>query len=319
MRSSARRHQTSDSSPLRGRVAVVTGAAQGIGASTACALSRRGARVALLGLQERQLHQLAGQLPGPAAAWAVDVTDPAALATTAEAVRHTFGEPSVVVANAGIAIGGALHTCDPEDWRRVIEVNIVGSALTARCFLPDLLHSHGYYLQVASLTALVPTPLLSAYCASKAGVEAFAHALRAEINHRGVDVGIAYLSWAATPLIRHADQTEVFQTLRVRLPWPASVNQDPAAYATAMVRGIERRAGHIYAPSWVRLAQGGRAVMPALVMHYFRHGLEARGDAPLPATGLLGPGGAAADTNGLADPDLPHRRPGGRSWPYDTA
>ncbi|MFD3695166.1 SDR family oxidoreductase [Streptomyces sp. NPDC058646] len=317
MRTRSRRHP--DAHPLEGRVAVVTGAARGIGASTAYALSRRGARVALLGLEEERLHRLAGSLPGPAAPWTVDVTDTDALTETAAAVRDTFGTPSVVVANAGVAIGGPLLECDPEDWRRVIEVNLVGSALTARCFLPDLLRSRGYYLQVASLTALAPTPLLTAYCASKSGVEAFAHALRAEVSHRGVGVGIAYLNWADTSLIRHADQTAVFQMLRAHLPWPASVNQDAAVYADAMVRGIERRSPHVYAPQWVRGAQAVRALMPALVVHYFRWVLATRGNNPLPPTGLLGPGGAAADTKARARPDRhPHIRPGGQSWPYDT-
>ncbi|MFB7395193.1 SDR family oxidoreductase [Streptomyces sp. NPDC056191] len=319
MRPRARRYRThSHSSPLQGRVAVVTGAARGIGASTAYALSRRGAHVALLDLEGKRLHQWAAELPGPAVPWTVDVTDLAALSATADEVRNTLGTPSVIVANAGVAIGGTFQDCDPEDWRRVIEVNLVGSAFTARCFLPDLLRSHGYYLQVASLAALAPTPLLTAYCASKSGVEAFAHALRAEITHRGVDVGIAYLNWADTSLIRHADQTDVFQTLRTHLPWPASVNQDPALYAAAMVRSIERRAAHLYAPPWVRVAQEGRAFMPTLVTHYFRHVLAALGDTPLPATGLLGPGGAAADTRGLAEPELHRPRPGGESWPYDT-
>ncbi|MFJ9597889.1 SDR family oxidoreductase [Streptomyces virginiae] len=318
MRPRSPRYRAEPPSPLQGRVAVVTGAARGIGAGTACALSRRGARVALLGLEGERLSRLATDLPGPAAAFPVDVTDPDALSATAEAVRATLGTASVVVANAGVAIGGPLLECDPEDWRRVIEVNLVGSALTARAFLPDLLHHHGYYLQVASLTALAPTPLLTAYCASKSGVEAFAHSLRAEVAHLGVDVGIAYLNWADTSLIHHADQTAVFQMLRGSMPWPASVTHD-TAYAEAMVRGVERRSAHVYAPPWLRGAQAARPFMPTLVTHYFRWAFKGRGDIPLPPTGLLGPGGAAADTPVLAETErCPHRTSGGKSWPYDT-
>ncbi|MFE5488944.1 SDR family oxidoreductase [Streptomyces virginiae] len=305
-------------SPLQGRVAVVSGAARGIGASTACALSRRGARVALLGLEEERLRQRAADLPGPATAWPVDVTDGQALMRTAEAVRSTCGRPSVVVANAGVAIGGTLLDCDPEDWRRVVEINLVGSALTARCFLPDLLSNHGYYLQVASLAALAPTPFLTAYCASKAGAEAFAHALRAEVAYHGVDVGIAYLGWADTTLIRHADQTAVFKELRTHLPGPASVSQDPDAYADAMVRGIERRSAHVYAPSWVRAAQAARPLTPTLLVHFFRHVLSSREERPLPPTGVLGPGGAAATAALAGSERQPHLRPGGQPWPYDT-
>ncbi|WP_045321543.1 SDR family oxidoreductase [Streptomyces sp. NRRL F-4428] len=278
--------------PLEGRVAVVTGAARGLGEGLARTLSERGARVALIGLEEDRLGRLAAGLPGPAACWPVDVTDSAALTEAARAVRASLGAPSVVVANAGIAMGGTLLDCDPAAWRRVVDVNLVGSALTARCFLPDLLRTHGYYLQVASLAALAPAPLLSAYCASKSGVEAFAHALRAEVAHDGVGVGVAYLSWVDTSLIRAADETEAFRTLRAHLPWPASAVHAPDPCVRAMVNGIERRSAHVYAPPWVRGVQGVRALLPTVVAHRSRRVLATGGD-PAP-TGLLGPGGAAA-------------------------
>ncbi|MCZ9339810.1 SDR family NAD(P)-dependent oxidoreductase, partial [Streptomyces sp. TRM76130] len=70
---------------------------------------------------------------------------------------------------------------------------LVGSAVTARSFLPDLFATRGYHLQVASLASIGAAPLMSAYCASKAGVESFAQALRAEVAHRRVGVGIAYI------------------------------------------------------------------------------------------------------------------------------
>ncbi|MDX2564440.1 SDR family oxidoreductase [Streptomyces sp. TX20-6-3] len=295
MTSHGRRDRLGASGPLAGRVAVVTGAARGLGQGLAYALSRHGARVALVGLEGERLARLASELPGAAAHWTVDVTDADGLAATAEAVRRTLGRPSVVVANAGVALGGPLLDCDTDAWRRVIEVNVVGSALTARCFLPDLLHTRGYYLQVASMAALAPAPLLTAYCASKAGVEAFAHALGAEVAHRGVGVGIAYLNWADTAMIREADKTAVFRELRTNLPWPASDIHDPASYVRAMLRGIERRSTHIYAPPWLRATQAARALLPAVVTHRSRQVLAARGNAPLPPTGLLGPGGAAAD------------------------
>ncbi|QES17094.1 short-chain dehydrogenase [Streptomyces venezuelae] len=279
---------------LAGRVAVVTGAARGLGRGLAYALSRRGARVALVGLEGERLVRCAASLPGEAGAWEVDVTEAEELAIAADAVRRTLGSPSVVVANAGVALGGPLQDCETDVWRRVIDVNLVGSALTARCFLPDLMRTRGYYLQVASLAALAPAPLLTAYCASKGGVEAFAHALRAEVSHRGVDVGVAYLNWADTAMIRAADETAVFRELRTNLPWPASVVHDPARYVRAMVRGIEHRSAHIYAPPWLRGAQAARVLLPVVVARRSRQVLEARGEAPLPPTGLLGPGGAAA-------------------------
>ncbi|MEV8530467.1 short-chain dehydrogenase/reductase [Streptomyces sp. NPDC051211] len=329
MRTRVRRYRTDDSGPLQGRVAVVTGSARGLGEGLAYAMSRRGARLALVGLEGERLARLAAELPGPAAHWHADVTDADALAAAAEAVRHTLGEPSVVVANAGVALGGPLLECDLRTWRRVIDINLVGSALTARCFLPGLLRTRGYYLQVCSLAALAPAPLLTAYCASKAGAEAFAHALRAEVAHRGVGVGIAYLSWADTGMIREGDRTAVFRELRAHLPWPASAVHDTAPFVRSMVRGIEHRSAHIYAPPWLRGAQAARACLPSVVAHRSRQVLAARRDGPLPPTGLLGPGGAAAaaapqsgTTELPGPPELPDQnpslRPGEEPWPYDT-
>ncbi|MER5927715.1 SDR family NAD(P)-dependent oxidoreductase [Streptomyces mirabilis] len=148
---------------------------------------RRGARVALLGLEEGELARTVAALPeGGAHGWAVDVSDAAAMEETAARVQSRFGSPSVVIGNAGIAAAGPFLDLDPRVWRRVVEVNVVGSAVTARAFLPDLLRTRGYYLQVSSLAALVPAPLMSAYCASKAGAESFAQVLRTEVAHRGV-------------------------------------------------------------------------------------------------------------------------------------
>lgn len=184
---------------------MVTGAARGVGAALAHALARRGATVALLGLEEAELARVCAALPGTHAYRPVDVTDEAAMVRAAAEVTRRLGPPSVVVANAGVAEGGAFLATAPETWNRTVEVNLLGTAVTARVFLPGLLHTRGYYLQIFSLAGIAAAPLLSAYCAAESGAEAFAHSLRAEVAHRGVAVGIAYLSWTATEMIRAAD------------------------------------------------------------------------------------------------------------------
>jgi NAD(P)-dependent dehydrogenase (short-subunit alcohol dehydrogenase family) len=163
---------------LEGQVAVVTGAARGVGELLARKLSARGASIALVGLEPDLLKQVGERLHGDSDHWHADVTDHEAMARVAREVKERFGKVDIVVANAGVATGGPFVDSDPDSWRRVIEVNLIGSAVTGRAFLPVLMESRGYLLQIASLAAITPAPMMTAYCASKSGVEAYAHSLR---------------------------------------------------------------------------------------------------------------------------------------------
>ncbi|MEE1802872.1 MULTISPECIES: SDR family oxidoreductase [unclassified Streptomyces] len=278
--------------PLRGRTVVITGAARGVGAQLARTLSARGARVALVGLEERELAYIATELVGETAYWHVDVTDADALLRTARSVEALFGTVDAVVANAGVATGGLFRHSDPEAWRRVVEVNLFGSVNTARAFLPALIRSRGYYLQIASLAALAPTPLMTAYCASKAAVEAFAHSLEAETAHHGVRTGVAYLSWTDTDMVRAPEQRAALGRLRADLPWPTGRTYPLAPAVDRIATGIERRARHVYAQPWLRAAQFLRATLPTLATRNARHAvaeLESRPGAPVPAPAVAGP------------------------------
>ncbi|GLW54715.1 SDR family oxidoreductase [Kitasatospora phosalacinea] len=291
-------------SPLAGRVVVVTGAARGLGAALSAALSERGATVALLGLNGPALEQVARSLPGRSGCWEVDVTDDAAMDRAAAGVREQLGTPSVLVANAGVAEGGPFTGSDPATWRRVVEVNLTGSAISARAFLPDLLATHGYHLQVASLAAMGTSPMMSAYCASKAGVEAFAHALQAELAHRHVGVGIAYLNWIDTDMVRDADRHTVLRELRAHMPRPARKVYPAPTVAARLVKAVERRSPAVYVPGWLRAVQPVRAALPPLVTRLSRTEVPRIADHhPFRATGLLGAGGRdAAASDG---PDRP--------------
>ncbi|MEU3844284.1 short-chain dehydrogenase/reductase [Streptomyces sp. NPDC028635] len=283
-----------DSSPLAGRTVVVTGAARGLGAALAREAARRGARVAALGHERDALEALAASLPGPALALEADVTDPQALTAAARTVRARLGPASVVVANAGIAEGGPFLASDPVSWRRVVEVDLVGSAYTARAFLPDLLATAGHYLQVASLASLGAAPLMSAYCAAKAGAEAFAHSLRAEVAHHGVSVGIAYLNWLDTDMVRDADRYAVLRELRAHMPPPARRVSSAQVAAARLIRAVERRRTAVYLPAWLRLVQPVRAALPPVVARVARRELpRLEAEAPFQDTGPLGAGGLA--------------------------
>lgn len=279
---------------LEGQVVVVTGAARGVGELLARKLSARGATLALVGLEPEGLKEVAGRLHGESGQWHADVTDHEEMARVAREVKERFGKVDIVIANAGVANGGPFADSDPVSWRRVIEVNLIGSAVTARAFLPALAESRGYLLQVASLAAITPAPMMTAYCASKSGVEAYAHSLRAEVGHQGVRVGVAYLSWTDTDMVRGADQDDVMRELRQRLPWPSNKTYPLGPAVDRMVAGIERRSHHVYGQWWLRGMQGMRGYLPGVIATVGQR--EMRRFAPRlqgMRTGLVGAGGEA--------------------------
>ncbi|MFE2239646.1 SDR family oxidoreductase [Streptomyces virginiae] len=289
--------------PLRGRVAVVTGAARGIGAALARNLSEAGMSVALLGREEASLRATARTLPNRSVCVEADVTDNAALQAAARHVDEVLGPASVVAANAGIAVGGPFDRTAADLWQRVIDVNLTGSANTARAFLPQLTRTRGYFLQVASTAALGSSPMMSAYCASKAGVESFALALRSEVEPDGVAVGIAYVHWTGTDMISGLDELPVLRALRRHQPRFARRVRTPEQVAGWLAEGVTRRSPAVYAPPWLRWCQPLRPLFPPIVARIARRELRtpARGELTADAT-VLGAGGLA-DWHACNPPD----------------
>ena len=239
-------------SPLHGKVVLVTGAARGIGAESALRLAARGARLSLVGLEPDELASVAERC-GPDAAWfEADITDRAAIEAAVAGTVERFGGLDILVANAGTASYGTVRTIDPDAFERTIEINLLGSWRTVRAALPHLVERRGYALVVASVAAAAHAPGVAAYCASKAGVEAFANSLRPEVAHLGVDVGVAYFSWIATDLVAAGDEHPAFVFFRSKLRGPAGRTYPLSDAADAMVEGIESRARRVVAPGWVR-------------------------------------------------------------------
>lgn len=261
---------------LQGNVVVITGAARGIGAELARVLTERGATIALLGLEPVELAAVSAGLPG-SRAYEVDVTDQAALDRVAGQVLADFGRVDTVIANAGIGDGGPLLLSDPRAYDRIIEVNLLGSVRTVRAFLPAVVRSRGYVLQIASLAALVPAPMMSAYCASKSGVEAFAHSLRGEVRHHGVDVGVAYLSWTDTDMVRDAFDKPGLGDMRAKLPGVFSRTYPLAPAVQRLADGVVGRKAHVYGQAWLRLMPAVRGALPTVLA------LGARGMADVEA------------------------------------
>ncbi len=232
---------------LAGRRVVITGAARGIGAALAQRLHERGARVALAGLEPDLLAGVAHSC-GNAPWWTCDVTDQEQVEAAVEGAADALGGLDVVVANAGIAAQLPLVGGDPEVMRRTLDVNVMGAYLTLRAAGPHVSHRDGYAVAVASVGAAVQPPLMGAYSASKAAVEALGNTLRVEMRATGARVGVAYFAELDTDMTSRGFGTEA----AARLTGGRTITRVTPLRAgiDALERGIARRSRIIVAPRW---------------------------------------------------------------------
>lgn len=178
---------------LSGKTALVTGAGKGIGLAVAEALAREGVHVALLARDRAALETAAGDLTGrygvKTLALSADVADRAAVDTAvAQAAQH-LGGLDIVVNNAGTAQFGSVLDMDPEDWERMIQVNLLGTYYVTRAALPHMVRQGGgNIVNVASTAGEKGAATASAYAASKAGVIALTEALMPEVRRHDIRV-----------------------------------------------------------------------------------------------------------------------------------
>ncbi len=248
---------------VNGKVVFITGGAGGVGADVARRLRRKGATLVLTDIDAEPLAALAAELGTEHVLTAVaDVRDLDAMQSVARQAIERFGGIDVVVANAGIGSYGSILQVDPEAFKRLLDINVLGVFHTVRATLPSVIERRGYVLIVSSFAAYTAAPGLAPYHASKAGVEHFANALRLEVAHRGVDVGSAHMSWIDTPMVQDAHRDlSSFTEMIAKLPYPLSKTTDVATCGQAFVKGIEGRKRRVNVPGWVGLF---RWLRPAL-------------------------------------------------------
>ena len=234
---------------IAGRTALVTGAASGMGRATAHLFADEGARVALADRDEGGVKGVAEEIRAAgatAAAFAVDVGDPAQLAGLARDVREQLGPIDILVNNAGVSVLAPIDGPDyAEQWQRVLAVNLAAQAYLIRACLDQLVRNgDGRIVNIASTEGLGATALISPYTASKHGVVGLTRSLAVELGARGVTVncvcpGPIHTGMTAAipdeakrafarrrvPLRRYGDPEEVAQvTLSLVLPAASYLN-----------------------------------------------------------------------------------------------
>jgi len=182
------------------KLALVTGAAGGIGRSIALALARRGSDLALVDLDGKRLEGVGREVEGlgrRAIIHPCDVSDPQQVRALAEALR-----PDLLVNCAGIALMATAENTTTEDWRRIMEVNLWGPVMLCAAFLPCLKERRGHIVNVASGDGLFAIPGSAAYSTSKFALVGFTEAIRMELAGYGVGVTAVCPGLTYTPMVK---------------------------------------------------------------------------------------------------------------------
>ena len=245
-----------------GKVALVTGAARGIGAGVAKEFAARGGKVALVGLEPEELQKVAAEIGDAAAWWEADVRDNNAVHLAVDAAAAHFGRIDFVLANAGIASYGTVRQIDNDSFERVVDINVNGVYRTLHATIPHLEKTKGYALVVASLASFTALAGLASYNASKAGAESLALATKQEVAHLGIDVGICHPSWIDTDIVRNAEaDLPSFKEIRSKLPWPANGTTTVEECVDLILKGFSKRKSRVYVPKGVLAANWSKALV----------------------------------------------------------
>jgi NADP-dependent 3-hydroxy acid dehydrogenase YdfG len=206
---------------LQGTVALVTGASSGIGAATAVALAAEGAKVAVAARRRDRLEEVVERTGAGADVLVIetDITDEASVRAMVENTVREFGRLDTLVNNAGVMLLGPIENAPVEEWRRMIELNLLGLLYCTHAALPHLLDAAELeprrvadVVNVSSVAGRVARQGSGVYNATKFGVAAFSESLRQEVTRRHVRVSIIEPGATRTELASH-NRPEVLKTI----------------------------------------------------------------------------------------------------------
>jgi NAD(P)-dependent dehydrogenase (short-subunit alcohol dehydrogenase family) len=260
----------------QGRVAIVTGAASGIGKALAGTLARRGATVVLADIDEAGAKAAADALaagpPGRVSGVALDVTDAEAVAALVERVAQDHGHLDFLFNNAGIAVAGPVSELTLAHWNRTIDVNLRGVVHGVVAAYPIMIRQgRGHIVNTASLAGLLPSPMLTPYGMTKHGVVSLSESLRMEAAEHGVRVSVVCPGVIDTPLLDkgnppdlppvvHVPNARTLLTKMIGRAYPA------ASLAEDVLDGVARNRPIIVTPRHARIPWRIYRISPRLMI-----------------------------------------------------
>ncbi|SHJ25147.1 Short-chain dehydrogenase [Desulfatibacillum alkenivorans DSM 16219] len=251
------------------KVAVITGAASGIGFALSQELCRRGARVIMSDIQEDLLEKAAAGLNSQGfdvRTLPLDVTDDQAFKAMIDRAISEKGRLDYIFNNAGIAVGGEVQDCEVEDWRKVLEVNLFGVIHgTVHAYKAMLKQGFGHIVNIASIEGLTPFPCTVSYVTSKYGVVGLTNGLRVEASSLGIDVSVVCPGFIQTSIFETSKVVNIDrQNLLKNLPMNFSISAEECA--RRICNGVEKKKAFIVVTGFAKVLWAIGRISPSLLI-----------------------------------------------------
>ena len=226
--------------PLEGKVAAITGASSGIGEATALALAEAGAAVALGARRKDRLDDLAGRIEaagGKAVAIEVDVADEASAHAFINGAKEQLGRLDILINNAGVMLLGPIEGSNADEWRQMMNVNVLGLLYCSQAALPILREGgQGHIVNVSSVAGRTASAGAGVYSATKWAVTGFSEALRQEAGHSKIRVTCVEPGFVATELQSH--NSEPVQQILDKMMGEIGEVLEPEDIASAILHAV---------------------------------------------------------------------------------